>query len=121
MDLKINKEDILNRIRPENLQLVELVRSGKLNRGRAHDEQRKTDLRKAGLIAAGVAAAISAVSLAGHYAFYHCIVSKELRKQLAPMTKELAALQDENRKLRKEVDQLRTPEAPAAEAPAEAE
>ena len=121
MDLKINKEDILSRIRPENLQFVELVRSGKFNRGKAHEEQRKMDLKKAGLIAAGVAAAISAVSLAGHYAFYNCIVSKELRKQLAPMTKELAALQEENRKLKKEVDQLKAQESPAAEAPSEAE
>ena len=118
MDLKITKDDILNRIKPEKLQLTELVRSGALGRFKA---RREPDLKKAGLIAAGVAATISVVSLAGHYAFYHCIVSKELKRQLAPMTKELAALQEETRKLKKEVNQLKAQEAPAEEAPAEAE
>ena len=121
MDIKINKDDILSGIKPENLQLVELVRSGKLTRSRVRDERRKTDLKKAGLLAAGVAGVISVAALAGHYVFYRSIASKELKKQLAPMTKELAALQEENRRLAGEVERLKAQDSPAEEAPAEVE
>lgn len=58
---------------------------------------------KVGLAAGGAAAALSLLHWAHYYRFYHSVIAKELKKQLAPLNKKLDELQAENERLRTEL------------------
>ena len=87
----------------EDMQVLELVRTGKLNKNAALQLLRRVDLKKAGIVAGGALTALFAVNIIGQYRFYRGIVAKELRRQLAPLERKLDELQQENEKLRAEL------------------
>ena len=70
---------------------------------------RKTDWKKAGLIAGGAAVVCAAAGTAGRYKFYQGIVARELKKQLAPLNDKLDTLQTESRMLRAELEKKNAP------------
>ena len=57
--------------------------------------------------------ALGALNAVSQYRFYRSVVSRELKKQLAPLDRKLDALQAENEQLRAELEQCRA-EQPAA-------
>lgn len=106
----------------ENLKVLDLVRTGRLDKQTALRLLHRVDVKKAGLIAVGAAAVLTTAGLVSRYGFYRGVVAKELKKQLAPVNRKLEDLQAENEKLRTEVAQLRTQqaeEAPQAQAEAQ--
>ena len=120
MNLKISKDDILEKLNHDNLHLAELADSAKRSLRNVSRRKQKPDLGKTCIIIAGAAAAVSVAGLAGHYLLYRCVVSKELKRQMKPMANELAILQDENRRLSAEVSLLKA-RAEASESTEETE
>lgn len=103
----------------EDMQVLELVRTGKLNKNAALQLLRRVDLKKAGIVAGGALTALFAVNIIGQYRFYRGIVAKELRRQLAPLERKLDELQQENEKLRAELTRQKPAKA-AQKAPRKA-
>ena len=64
---------------------------------------RQVDVKKAALAVGGAALGVSVLHWAHQYRFYHSVVAKELKKQLAPIEQKLDALQEENAQLRAEL------------------
>ena len=95
---------------PEQLRLLG---TGRLKK-RACDTLHRADLRKAGLAACAVMAGLTVVSLTGQYRFHKRIVSGELKKQLAPIKRQLDELQAENAELRAELEK-KNAECPEAQ------
>ncbi len=87
----------------EDTQLLELVHGGRLSKAALRQMLRQVDLKKVGLAAGGAAAALSLLHWAHQYRFYHSVIAKELKKQLAPLNKKLDELQAENERLRTEL------------------
>ena len=92
--------------KPEKNALA-LPRVGKLDPKATAEALRKLDWKKAAIAAAGTAAVVSAVNLAGQYCFYQGILSRELKRQLRPLHQQLDDLQTENRQLRRELQELK--------------
>lgn len=97
----------------ENRSLAELARAGKLDAHTAVQALHRADLKKAGLIAGGTLLALGVLNAVSQYRFYRSAISRELKKQLAPLDRKLDALQAENEQLRAELEQCRA-EQPAA-------
>lgn len=91
----------------DNSGVLELLRTGRIDKRTALKLLRKIDLKKAGLIAGGSAVLLSAVSLSGHYGFYKGVVAGELKRQLAPVNKKLDELMAQNEALRGELATLK--------------
>ena len=85
------------------------LRGKKLDQRAVLQVVRKTDWKKAGLIAGGAAVVCAAAGTAGRYKFYQGIVARELKKQLAPLNDKLDTLQAENRMLHAELKKKNTP------------
>ena len=64
---------------------------------------RQVDVKKAALAVGGAALGVSVLHWAHQYRFYHSVIAKELKKQLAPLNKKLDELQAENERLRTEL------------------
>lgn len=64
---------------------------------------RQVDAKKVALAVGGTALGVSVLHWAHQYRFYHSVVAKELKKQLAPIEQKLDALQEENAQLRAEL------------------
>lgn len=90
----------------EDMNALELLQSGKLNKRSVMHLMRKVDIKKVGAAACGAAVVFSAVSLTGRYTFYKGIVSGELKHQLAPLNKKLDELKMQNEELKAEVERL---------------
>lgn len=71
---------------------------------RAAEKLDTPQLRRAAAVAAGVAVVAAAGSTTARYQFHRNIVSKELKKQLAPLHEEIAQLQQSVDALQKELE-----------------
>ena len=85
------------------------LRGKKLDQRTVLQVVRKVDWKKAGLIAGGAAVMCAAAGTASRYKFYQGIVARKLKKQLAPLSDKLDALQAENRMLRAELEKKNAP------------
>lgn len=109
------KREAQEQNRSEELNALDMLASGKLNKRTVIQLMRKVDLKKVGVVAGGAAVVMSAVSLTGKYNFYKGIVSGELKRQLAPVNKKLDELKAQNAELRADVERLQAQQQPEAE------
>lgn len=93
-------------VQPEDISPLELLQPGKLNKRNVMRLMRRVDIKKVGIVAGGVAAVLSVMSLTGRYTFYKGIVAGELKRQLAPVNKKLDELKAQNAELKAEVERL---------------
>ena len=85
------------------------LRGKKLDQRAVLQVVRRVDWKKAGLIAGGATVVCAAAGTVSRYKFYQGIVARELKKQLAPLSDKLDALQAENRMLRAELEKKNAP------------
>ena len=99
---------ILEKCMPCRAAETEPAALARITRGRfpfktTHD----IDLKKAGVIAGAGIAALTAAGIVSRRLIYRGAVSRELRRQLAPLSKKLDELAMQNELLRDEVERLR--------------
>lgn len=104
----------LNRNKLQALRLAEetaaLAKSPKGRRTLAATALKSLDLKKVKLTALAVgggALVIGAAGSAARYEAYRLAVSRELKKQLAPINAKLEELEKQNAELRKELEKLK--------------
>ena len=90
---------------PEAALALELARSAKVDKKLMHQVLSRADtgkLKKLGLLGAGIAGAAALVNTVSQYTFYRGIVARELKKQLAPLHRQLDEMEDELQELKKQ-------------------
>lgn len=96
------------RFSAEDPAVVEITRGGK---NRSHHILRKSDLRKAGLIAGGAFVALTALNVYSHYKLHQTIADRKVQKTLAPLQAELEELRTQNEALRQALDEIKPRQA----------
>lgn len=107
MDLKLSEKPVRQAGSDSAMEVLELVRDGKLTKRTALELLRRVDPQTVGIALGSAAAVCTAVTLLRRRHFYRKSVAKELKKQLAPIHEKLDALQEENEQLHRELAGLR--------------